>query len=305
MNFNVLILGSNSAIPTANKFPSSQLITVNHKYYLIDCGEGTQMQLRRYSAKFQRIEHIFISHLHGDHFFGLIGLLMTMQLLGRDKPLTIFAHEGLQEVIELQLKLSGGQFSFPLSFYTIKRGETGVLLNDGNVEVHTFPLDHRIACNGFLFKEVERPRHILKDRADEYEISISQFQNLKLGLDVENVNGELIKNELVTSAPDKVRSFAYCSDTGYNESIVQHISGCDLLYHEATFGDDMIKRAKETRHSTARQAATIAQLAKVKKLLIGHFSVRYESPAQLLKEALEVFENTVVAKEGDIYHVIS
>jgi ribonuclease Z len=303
MNFEVTILGSNSAIPTANKFPSSQLVTVNHHYYLIDCGEGTQMQLRKYGIKFQRIEAIFISHLHGDHFFGLIGLLMTMQLLGRTKPLTIYSHIGLKEIIELQFKVSGGRINFPLTFVDLARNQEGVILSDKNVEIKTFPLDHRISCNGFVIKEQEKPKTLVKELCDEYEISIAEYQNIKAGNDVVNIHGKMILNNLVTRNPSRARSYAYCSDTCYFEQIIEHIKGVDLLYHEATFADDMLVRAKQTKHSTGRQAATIAKLAKVKKMLIGHFSVRYENVSLILEEAREIFENVSVAKEGDKHHI--
>lgn len=303
MNFEVIILGSNSAIPTANKNPSGQLIVVNHHYYLIDCGEGTQIQLRKFGLKFQRIEAIFLSHLHGDHFFGLIGLLTTMQLLGREKPLTIYSHKGIQEIIELQLKISGGKILYPINFVDLHRNQTGLIHKDSSIEVTTFPLDHRISCNGFLIKEIKKPRNINKDKIEDFNVSLQYYQDLKEGKDVLDREGELVKNEWVTDDPPRQKAYAYCSDTAYSESIVQHIENADLLYHEATFADDHAMRATETKHSTAKQAACIALKAKVKKLIIGHFSVRYRDHSVLLNEAQTIFENTEVAKEGQHFVV--
>jgi ribonuclease Z len=303
MDFELLILGSNSAIPTAHKFPSAQLLSINQQYYLIDCGEGTQMQLRKYGIKFQRINHIFISHLHGDHYLGLMGLLSTMELLKRESPLKIYTHKGLKEIIDLHLRIAQSSINFPLEFIELEKDQFGLILEDKHVEVTTFPLSHRIPCNGYLFKESSKLLNINKEKIAQYDIELADYFHIKKGLDITDKQGNIIKNSWITDPPKPQRSFAYCSDTEFSENVIKVVSGVDLLYHEATFTEDMIERAKKTKHSTAKQAATVAGLASVKKLLIGHISARYNNHELLLNEAKEIFSNTFLAKEGEVFIV--
>lgn len=298
MALSLTILGANSAIPTATRFPTSQLLDIYQSLYLIDCGEGAQIQLRRNKVKMQRIGCIFISHLHGDHYFGLIGLLNTMHLLGRQLPLRLYCPAQLQEIIELQLKVADAHLSYKLIFVPISYGKTEVIHEDKFVKVSTIPLDHRIPCNGFLFEETVKNRKISKDIIRDLGIPISKIAGIKRGDDFIGEDGHVYKNERITTAPKKSCRFAYCSDTKYNERILPLIKGVDLLYHEATFLEDMQERAKKTFHSTAKEAAQIANKAEVGKLLIGHYSARYNDFEGHLNEAKHVFNNTELALEG-------
>lgn len=314
MGFFLTILGSSSALPTATTNPTAHLLNVNERFFLVDCGEGTQMQLRRNRVKIQRINHIFISHLHGDHYFGLIGLITTMQLLGREKELHIFSPPGLKPVIELQLNTPYQDKrpenssepenvigSFPIIFHELDTRLNEVIFEDDKIIVKSIPLKHRIPCCGFLFREKPKPRNILKEMLAKYKIPIDKIQKIKMGEDFIKEDGTIVKNdELTTDAPSS-SSYAFCSDTQYNESIIPMIEGVNLLYHEATFLHDLEKQAKKTAHSTALQAATIAKKANVKQLIIGHFSARYKNTELLLKEAKSVFENTLLAEEGKTY----
>lgn len=314
MGFILTILGSSSALPTATTNPTAHLLNVNERFFLIDCGEGTQMQLRRNRVKIQRINHIFISHLHGDHYFGLIGLITTMQLLGRENPLHVFSPPGLKPIIEIQLNSpvqvsTGENFttpeeregSFSLIFHELDARQHKIIFEDDKITVSSIPLKHRIPCCGFLFKEKTKLRNIVKEVLAKHELSFEQIQKLKLGEDLIKEDGTIIKNEELTIAPAPSLSYAFCSDTQYNESIIPVVEGVDLLYHEATFLHELEKQAKKTAHSTALQAATIAKKANVKQLIIGHFSARYKNPDLLLKEAKSVFENTLPAEEGKKY----
>lgn len=301
MAIQVTILGANSAIPTATRFPTSQVIDINQSRYLIDCGEGTQMQLRRHRVRLQRIKAIFISHLHGDHYFGLIGLINTMHMLGRQTELDIFGPPDLKQVLDLQLKLADTKLSYKWNFHPLNFGESEVIYTDTGVTVSTIPLDHRIDCNGFLFQENKKKRKIRRELIPELNIPVEQFQNIKAGADFVDDKGVLHPNSTITEDPKPSYSYAYCSDTKYNESIVEVIKGADLLYHEATFLEDMIKRAEFTHHSTAKQAATIAKMAEVGQLAIGHYSARYTDFSDHLKEAKAVFEDTQLATEGKVF----
>jgi len=294
--FEVTVLGSNSAIPTANRFPTSQLLNVNESYYLIDCGEGTQIQLRRNKLKFQRIETIFISHLHGDHYFGLIGLLTTMHLLKREKPLTIVAPEKLKDIIAIQLEAGGTQIGYDINFIPIIFENGYIIFEDEKISVSILKLKHRIDCAGFIFKEVEKQRGIKKDAIADFQLSIEEIQSLKGNKPIKRNGIDLFEELLEEQTP--IRSYAYATDTKPVESIIPLISEVDLLYHESTFLKTETKRARATFHSTTHQAANIAKMANVKKLMLGHYSTRYTELEPLLLEAKEIFENTILAVEG-------
>jgi ribonuclease Z len=301
--FSVLILGSASASPTLKRNPTSQLININEQYYLIDCGEGTQLRLRANKIKFQRIHHIFISHLHGDHYFGLIGLLQSMHLLGRSSELHIYGHAELKEVIDLQLKVGNSYLCYPLIFHELNKEKTEVVLDDEKIEVSTVILNHRIPCNGFVFKEKQKPRKIKPEAIKKYQVPKYAINMLKGGDDFTQENGEIVKNDMLTSDSPPSFSYAFCSDTRYDESILPQIAGVNLLYHEATFTEEHLARAIKTYHSTAKQAATIALKANANKLIIGHFSNRYVVLDELLQEAKTIFNNTTLAEEDMVFDV--
>ncbi|TJY34030.1 ribonuclease Z [Pontimicrobium aquaticum] len=295
------ILGCHSATPRINTHPTSQVLEIRNHIFLIDCGEGTQVQLRKNKVKFNRIKHIFISHLHGDHCFGLVGLISTFRLLTREADLHIYAPKGLKEVITMQMKLSDSWTNYKLIFHELTSRESELIFEDDKVEVYTIPLDHRIYTNGFLFKEKENERKLLLGNAEEAKINKAYFRKLKQGFDVINEEGELIKNDTVTKAGSAPKSYAFCSDTAYNESIVPIISNVDVLYHESTFLEKLSHLADKTKHATAKQAATIAKKANVKKLVLGHFSTRYDNITEFINEASEVFENVEVAEAGKTF----
>ena len=303
MTFTVSILGSSSAIPTSTRYPSSLLVNMDYKYFLVDCGEGTQMQLRRYHFKLQKIKHIFISHLHGDHFFGLVGLLSTLHLLGRKEEVHVYANEQLKEIIEVQFRASGTELIFPIYFHPVDSTESRVIYEDSDRIVSSFPLNHRIPTTGFLFREKEKPRKVKKEFLMAEDVPVSEIPKIKAGADFVNQGGKVFSNNDITNNPSPARSFAYCSDTGYFEPVISEIRNVDLLYHEATFMSDMEQVAIEKFHSTARQAATIAHKANAVKLIIGHFSARYKNLDELLEEATSVFENTHLAEDGKVFEV--
>jgi ribonuclease Z len=296
--FDLLILGSSSASPTSERNPSAQLLNISERYFLIDCGEATQIQLRRFKAKFQAIDHIFISHLHGDHFFGLPGLLSSMHLLGRKQEITIYCPKELKEVMDLLNKVSDTRFNYTVNWVFTNNNGLNLLFEDDKVEVYSFPLRHRIFCTGFLFKEKPLPRKVDKYKLDKYKISTADIMLLKNGFDVVNKDGETIKNDLVTFSARDPKSYAYCSDTIFYPKVIEFIKGVDLLYHECTFLNDKKDRAAQTYHSTAEQAAEIAKTANVKQLLLGHFSARYGDLDQFVAEAKPVFENCMLATDG-------
>lgn len=296
--FELLILGSSSASPTSERNPSAQLLNISERHFLIDCGESTQIQLRRYKAKFQAIDHIFISHLHGDHFFGLPGLLSSMHLLGRKQEISIYCPHELKEVIELVNRVSQTKLNFNINWHFTNDNGLNLLFEDDKVEVFSFPLRHRIYCTGFLFREKPLPRKIDKYKLEKLEISVADILLLKNGQDVINKNGELIKNEQVTNDPPPARSYAYCSDTIYTLKTHEYVRGVDILYHESTFLEDKADRAKKTFHTTAMQAAEIAKKAGAKQLLLGHFSARYGDLKEFINEAKPVFDNCDLATDG-------
>ena len=298
MSFELTILGCNSAIPTNHRKPTAQLLNVAERFFLIDCGEGTQLQLRKYKIRMQSIQHIFISHLHGDHYFGLIGFISTMHLLGREKELNIYAPAELKEIIYIQLAASKTELRFPLFFHEFGFDEPELLMESNNLTVHTIPLSHSLSCCGFIFKEKTKPRRMRKEKIEEYNIPIESVPAIKAGGDFLLSNGTSVPHLELTRGAQLSRSFAFCSDTSYNEAIIPQIKGVDMLYHEATFLDELKERARQTMHSTAKEAATIAHKAQVGKLIIGHYSQRYFDLSPLLDEAQAVFPDTYLAIEG-------
>ncbi|WP_411766820.1 ribonuclease Z [Winogradskyella sp. A3E31] len=295
------ILGCYSATPRTDANPTSQVLEINNHIFLIDCGEGTQVELRRNKIKFSRIKHIFISHLHGDHYFGLVGLVNTFRLLTRETELHIYAPKGLKEVITLQMKLAKSWTNYNLIFHELSSKTSELIFEDDKVEVYTVPLDHRIYTNGFLFKEKIGERKLDVNAARDLNIDKAYFRKLKQGADVVNEDGKLIKNELVTKDPKLPKSYAFCSDTAYSEDIVPIINGVDGLYHEATFLEKNSDLCEKTKHSSAKEAAKIAKLANVKRLILGHFSTRYDSTEQFKTEAQGIFKNTELADDGKTF----
>ena len=297
-SFDLLILGSSSAAPTTQRNPSAQLLNVAERFFLIDCGEATQIQLRKYKTKFQKIDHIFISHLHGDHFFGLPGFLASMHLLGRKQELNIYAPKELKDVIDTLNSVSETRMNYDINWHFTKNDGLNLLFEDEKVEVYSFPMKHRIFCTGFLFKEKPLLRKIDKYELTKHKLSVADINNLRNGKDVINEDGKKIKNKDVTIDPEPPRSFAYCSDTIYDEGLIKYIKEVDLLYHESTFLNDKAKRATDTYHATAEQAARIAKGANVKQLLLGHYSARYGDLEPFIKEAEPFFKNVLLANEG-------
>ncbi|MFC0518394.1 ribonuclease Z [Mucilaginibacter angelicae] len=303
MKFEVTILGSSSATPIFNRNPTSQVLNINERLYLIDCGEGTQQQMLRFDIKASRIDHIFISHLHGDHYLGLVGLLSSMHLNGRKKPLKLVCPVQLKEIIDLQLKYSDTELQFPVEYIFTNAQQSEVVINNNDVVVETIPLDHRIACTGFLFKEKKRLRKLIKEKIEKLDISVAYYSVLKKGGDYTDEKGTVYKNESLTIDSAEPKSYAYCSDTMYNESYFAQIANTTLLYHEATFLNDMLDRAVITHHTTALQAGEIALKTNAKKLLIGHFSARYKTLNELLDEAKINFPSTELAIEGKTFFI--
>ncbi|MET0634694.1 MAG: ribonuclease Z [Chitinophagaceae bacterium] len=298
----VTILGNNSAVPAFDRHPTSQVVTLNGMQFLVDCGEGTQIQMINYRIRRAKISHIFISHLHGDHYFGLIGLINSFGLLGHLQELHVFGPAPLQEIIEIQLRVADTRLCYPIHFHTIT-GEA-VLLDNEQVQVSCFPTQHRIECYGFLFKEKKKPRRLILDSVKQNNIPLHFYDRLKKGEDFITSAGEVIRNEWLTTAAPRGKVYAYCADTRYNESMVPYISGADMIYHEATYLDNLRDRAYERFHSTTVQAAMIALQAGAKKLLVGHFSSKYDTLEEFEREARAVFPNTDIALEGVTYRVV-
>ena len=297
----VTILGNNSAVPAFDRHPTSQVITMNGTNFLVDCGEGTQIQMIKYRIRRAKISHVFISHLHGDHYFGLAGLITTFGLLNHQQELHVYAPSPLQEIIDLQLKVADTLLPYPLYFHTITKN--GVLVDDEKFMVKCFRTNHRIECFGFVFTEKKKPRKIDIDKVKEFQIPQSFYKKLEDGLDYITKDDQLIKNDAVTIPAPKGKSYAFCADTKYDESIIPHILEADMIYHETTYLDNLQESADKRFHSTTKQAALIAKKARTKKLLVGHFSSKYDRLEEFEKEAREVFENTEVAIEGVTYRV--
>ncbi|ATA88917.1 ribonuclease Z [Capnocytophaga stomatis] len=294
----ITILGCHSATPRANARPSSQVLEMRGHLFLIDCGEGSQMALRNANVKFSRIKHIFISHLHGDHFFGLPGLISTFQLLGRETELHIYGPKGIKEAILLLLKLGGAWSSFYIHFHELESDVSEILLDDEKVQVRTIPLKHRVYTNGFLFQEKQTERRLNIDAIQNYGVQICDYQNIKNGKDIELENGEIIPNEILSFNPISPQSYAYCSDTLYFESLAEEIQGARVVYHESTFLKQHNDLAIKTMHSTAFQAGLTAKNANAETLILGHYSSRYSDKKLFLDEAQEVFPNTLLSEDG-------
>ena len=296
--FVVNILGCGSALPTTRHFASSQVVNIREKLFMIDCGEGAQLQLRRSKLKFTRLNHIFISHLHGDHCFGLMGLISTFGLLGRTADLHIYAHEDLERLLTPHLEFFCKGMTYDVIFHSIDPTKEAIIYDDRSVSISTIPLKHRIPTCGFLFQEKKTPNHIIRDMVDFYQIPVFELNRIKNGEDYITPEGVVVPNNRLTTPSAPARSYAYCSDTAYQRSIIPQIKGVDLLFHESTFAQSDAARAKETFHTTASQAAEIARDAEAKQLVIGHFSARYEDESILLKEAQAIYPNTLLAKEN-------
>ncbi|MBS9523170.1 ribonuclease Z [Litoribacter alkaliphilus] len=300
MDFHVTILGSNSAAPAHDRNQTSQIVTIGRVSVLVDCGEGTQIQFRKFGVKTSRIEYILISHLHGDHYLGLMGILSTFHLNKRTKPLTVFGPKGLDEIITVQLKYGNIKLNYPLNFVLINPKEKTKLIDHKFFEVYSFPTKHRVPCTGFFFAEKPKPRNLRKEMLFKHKLNLEAINNLKAGRDVfDEESGELLYSlEDFTYPPAHTRSYAYSADTIYDPDLIPNFESVDLLYHESTFMESEKERAHETFHSTASQAASIAKQANAKKLLLGHYSVRYKELDGLLMEAQEVFPNTELSIEG-------
>jgi ribonuclease Z len=301
--FNLTILGSSSATPTSERNPTAQLLAHGEKLFLIDCGEGTQVSLRRMHIHFQRIKHIFISHLHGDHFYGLIGLVSSMHLLGRTKPLYIYGSAGLKEIIDLQLKASMTTLLYPLEFHETQAEKPEVIFEDELIKVSSFPMLHRIPTTGFVFSEKPYERKIRRDVIELLKIPVHLLPKIKAGADFTDADGSVHPNSVITIDPPTPRTYAFCSDTAYFEDIIPTVQGADVLYHETTFMNNRESNAADKFHSTTGQAATIALKAGAKKLLIGHYSARYDDLQPLLDEARAVFPETELAVDGKIFEI--
>ena len=303
MTFEVTILGSNAAVPAFGRHPSAQILNVNEQYYLIDCGEGTQIRMNDFNIRRHRINQIFISHLHGDHIFGLIGLLTSYSLGQRAEKMDIFGPAGIQEFLDVQIKHSKSHLTYPLNVHVVDPTQSALVFSDEHLTVTTIPLDHRIPACGYLFREKKRLLNVIPEKLAEHGIGFKEIAKIKKGENVINALGEEVDNEQLTLPPYIARSFAYCSDTAFKPDIVPLLKDIDLLYHEATFTEDKAENAIVTKHSTAKQAAIIARDATVKKLLIGHFSSRYHDLNVLLNEATGIFNNTQLAIEGETFSV--
>ncbi len=297
------ILGCYSATPRTNTNPTAQVLEIRNHLFLIDCGEGTQVQLRRLKIKFSRIRHVFISHLHGDHFFGLVGLISTFRLLGREADLNIYGPKGIKKAITLQLKLGKSWTNYSLLFHELKSNRSQLIFEDEKITVHTIPLDHRIYTNGFLFKEKIGERKLNIDAVRKANVDMSYYQKIKQGSDVLNKKGDLIPNDELTFDPDPAKSYAFCSDTVYFKGYIEQIKKVTVLYHESTFLEEHEYLCQRTKHCTATHAATIAKEAEVSKLILGHYSTRYKSIEYFKEEAQQVFDNVVLADDGKIFEL--
>lgn len=296
--FEVTVLGCGSALPTVKHNGSGMVVNIREKYFLVDCAEGTQVELRRNHIHLNRLFNVFITHLHGDHCFGLMGLISTLGLLGRTAPLHVYGPQDIETLFQPLIDYHCNGMTYEVVFHPIDTHQNVCIYEDKSLQVFSIPLKHRIRCCGYYFKEKELSRHILKEAIEKYAIPISQINNVKAGLDYVMPNGQIIKNEVLTTPPSPARSFAYCSDTVFRPEIAEMMKGVDLLYHEATFAESEKQLCSKVYHSTAKQAAEIARLAGAKQLMLGHYSSRYNDESILQKEAAEVFENTILAKEG-------
>lgn len=303
MQFEVTILGSNGAVPAYGRYPTAQVVNYNGHQFLVDCGEGAQFRMNQFGIKRGRLDNIFISHMHGDHYYGLLPLLTSLNLNGREHPLCIYGPPPLEQIINVHLQASNTQLKFPIHFYPLSASQPKVVFDDGLITVETIPLVHRLPTTGFIFREKAHLRKIIPEKIAEYHIPHELIKDIKKGASFTTADGRVIPNSELTQAPPTPRSYAYCSDTAFEPATARLVSAVSLLYHEATFIEAHAQRATETFHSTARQAATIASQAEVGRLLLGHFSARYENLQVLLDEAKEVFPNSLLAEEGKVFTV--
>ena len=303
MKFSLTILGTSSALPTSSKNPTAHVLNIHERFFLIDCGEGTQMQLRRYGINISRINQIFISHLHGDHVFGLFGLISTLNLLGRKEDLHIYSYYQLDEILKGHLSYFDDDLGFKVIVHSVDTRKHQLIFSDKIVEVYSIPLDHRVPTCGFLFREKTPDLNIHKEFVAEFNIPLSWIPRIKSGDDYITDDGVIIPNSVMTYRPYKPRSYAFCSDTAYSPTLAEMVKGVDLLYHEATLTNDLADLAKKTGHSTAAQAAAVASAAGAKQLLLGHFSARYKDYSKHLQEAKALFEKSIILKEGDIFDI--
>lgn len=301
--FRVHILGCGSALPTLRHYPSAQIVEVREKLFMVDCGEGVQMQLRRCHVRFTKVSHVFISHLHGDHCFGLIGMISTFGLVGRTAPLHIHANELLNDMLQRQMALFCHDLGYEVVFHPLDATRRDIIYEDRSLTVETIPLTHRLPTCGFLFREKPLLPHIRRDMIDFYQIPTSQIQNIKNGADWTLSDGTIVPNASLVTPADAPRSYAYCSDTRYMPELHKQLKGVSTLYHESTYGEDNLQMAQKYNHSTARQAAMVARDAGVGQLVLGHYSSRYEDETVLLNEAREVFENVRLSNEMDVINV--
>lgn len=299
MGLNLTILGSGAATPTLKRGVTSQFLNINERKILIDCGEGTQLQLRKFQISFQRLNFIFISHLHGDHYLGLVGLLSSMHLLGRTAPIHLYAPPTLKDLLDVQFKLTEVYLNFELIFHPLEMNHNELVFEDNSIEIFAFPLKHRISCYGFLFKEKIKERSLIKSKIEEFDLKIPEIVQLKQSKNVLRESGETLFYENLTTEPPKPISYAFCTDTKYLPHLSDILANTDILYHEATFTDKYKNRAKATFHATAKQAATLAKNAQVGQLLLGHFSARYKSTKEIEEEAKSIFESVVCVNDGD------
>ena len=302
MKFELTILGCGGAIPTLERKPTSQYLNIQDRHFLIDCGEGTQIQLRKFKCKFSKIDHIFISHLHGDHFLGIFGYLSSLNLLGRNNDIHIYAPENLNNLLEVHNSVSGKNFNFNIVFHPLNFSKLERIYNDKIMEVYSFPVKHSVPTCGFLFKEKSTDRRMIKEKIKELDLNIESIKKFKNSENCE-VNGVLIDYNDVTTQGNQPRTYAYCADSQYDENIISYLENVDLIYHESTFLESKMDKAIKTKHSTAKQAATIALKAKAKQLIIGHFSARYDNSDQFLEEAKVVFNQTITAYDGYTHQI--
>lgn len=301
--FSVTILGSNSAIPTVRRNPTAQIVNIHEQLFLVDCAEGTQLQLRRQRIRMQRINHIFISHLHGDHYFGLIGLLFTLHLMGRKKTLHLYGQKDLWQILESQIVVSDSKLQYEIDFHPLRYDQQEIIFENDDMEISSFPLVHSIPTCGFLFREKQGRKRLHRDVLKNDNIPISAYGDIKDGFDYILPDGTVLKNETITIAAPEARAYAFCSDTAYYEPLVDIVQGVDLLYHESTFMHDMARIAAEKFHATSVEAANIAKKAQVGKLLLGHFSARYHDLTPMLEEAKRIFPETALANDGNQFEL--
>ncbi|RLD47869.1 MAG: ribonuclease Z [Bacteroidetes bacterium] len=301
--FNVTILGNGSAVPTATQHPSSQIVRLSEEQFMIDCGEGAQMQMIKYKIKHRKLNHLFVSHLHGDHYFGLFGLVATFHLFGREESLNIYAPSDLQKLLEHQLRVSKTDLRFNLNFHPLEDYKSTPLFVSGDYEVTIFPLYHRMPTWGVKIRKQDNELRVDKDFVAQYSPSIDQIISIKKGADYMTESGKVLKNKEITLPVRSDKIYVYCSDTVFNEHVIEHAKGADLLYHEATFDSSMQNAAKDKYHSTSVDAATVAKKAGVGKLLLGHYSARFDDLTELLLQARAVFPNTLLSEEGQTYSI--